>query len=246
MPSPDHDAKVVTGRSSTYSGTVTTNPDMPPAEPVRRPGRREANKADKLGRITSATRELFRLKGFDGTTMRDISGRAGVGFGTLFDYASNKRDLLFLIFNPELEAMLDASSAAAQSEVLLIDQLMALFSGYYALYARDKSMARAALRELTFFSEGVEAQKFVAHRQRFLEDVTARVAAAMAAGELRADDPALVGRIIFALFAWEVRRWLAQEASSIARGLDELRQLLALLLTGFTVAAAGQEAAGTA
>ncbi len=210
---------------------MTTHSDMPAV--ARRAGRREANKADKLARITTATRELFRVKGFDGTTMRDIATRAGVGFGTLFDYAANKRDLLFLILNPELEAMLEASSAAADRETLLIDQLMALFSGCYALYARDKSMARAALRELTFFSEGAEARKFLSHRQTFLENVTARVAAAAASGDLPVPDPAPIGRIIFALFAWEVRRWLAEEAPSVARGLNELRDLLVLQLSGF-------------
>jgi AcrR family transcriptional regulator len=196
-------------------------------------GRRQANKADKLRRITLATRELFIEKGFDGTTMRDIAARAGVGFGTLFDYAANKRDFLFLLFNPELESVLDESAAAAASEPLFLDQLMAYFSGYYALYARDRAIARAVLRELTFFSEGGEAQKFIDHRARFLGLVVAQVKAAMASGELRKGEAEPVARIIFAIYAWEVRRWLAADAPSVARGLSDLRGLLALQINGF-------------
>ena len=44
-----------------------------------------------------AARELFLAKGFDNTTIREIALRAGVGLGTVFVYAKNKRDLLFLI-----------------------------------------------------------------------------------------------------------------------------------------------------
>ncbi len=196
-------------------------------------GRRAANKADKLRRITAAARELFIEKGFDGTTMRDIAARAGVGFGTLFDYSSNKRDFLFLIFNPELETVLDESAAAAIVEPLFIDKLMAFFGGYYALYARDRSIARAFLRELTFFREGGEAEKFLYHRARFLGLITDQVNTAMAGGELREGDPEPVKRIIFAIYAWEVRRWLASEAPSVARGLSDLRELLTLQINGF-------------
>lgn len=204
--------------------------DIADAQPT---GRRAANKADKLRRITQATRELFIEKGFDGTTMRDIAARAGVGFGTLFDYAASKRDFLFLLFNPELETVLDESAAAAATEPLFIDKLMAFFGGYYALYARDRAIARAVLRELTFFSEGGEAQKFLMHRARFLDLVVAEVTAAMARGELREGEPEPVARVIFAIYAWEVRRWLASETPSVARGLSDLRALLALQIAGF-------------
>ncbi len=209
---------------------MTSVRDMEYTKPA---GRRAANKADKLRRITQATRELFVEKGFDGTTMRDIAARAGVGFGTLFDYAANKRDFLFLLFNPELETVLDESAAAASAEPLFLDKLMAFFGGYYALYARDRPVARAVLRELTFFSEGGEAQKFLGHRARFLGLVVDEVAAAMTRSELRDGEPEPVARVIFAIYAWEVRRWLASETPSVARGLSELRELLALQINGF-------------
>ena len=66
-------------------------------------GLRAKNKAEKLQRIRKAARALFVKRGYDDTTMRDIAKRAEVGFGTLFTYASDKRDMLFLIFNDELD-----------------------------------------------------------------------------------------------------------------------------------------------
>ena len=37
--------------------------------------------------------------------MRQIAKRAHVGLGTLFNYAEDERDLVFLIFNEELNAV---------------------------------------------------------------------------------------------------------------------------------------------
>src|SRR5258707_6733633 len=64
-------------------------------------GQRERNKRDKLLRIKNAAQELFVSKGYDDTTTREIAVRAGVGMGTVFTYAANKRDLLFLIANDD-------------------------------------------------------------------------------------------------------------------------------------------------
>ena len=66
-------------------------------------GQREKNKIEKLQRIREAARELFVKKGFDETTTREIAARAGVGIGTVFTYAENKRDLLFLVANDDLD-----------------------------------------------------------------------------------------------------------------------------------------------
>src|SRR5215469_15996528 len=66
---------------------------------------RERNKAAKLAKISRVARRFFIRRGYDDTTLRAIAAQAGVGLGTLFSYASDKRDLLFLIINDDIEAM---------------------------------------------------------------------------------------------------------------------------------------------
>jgi AcrR family transcriptional regulator len=63
------------------------------------PGLRERNKLDKLRRIKDTAARLFVSKGYDETTMPEVAARAGVGLGTVFVYATTKRDLLFLTVN---------------------------------------------------------------------------------------------------------------------------------------------------
>jgi hypothetical protein len=72
-------------------------------------GRRERNKEDKLRRIKQAARKLFVANGYDEASTRQFATRAGVALGTLFLYAANKRHLLFLAVNDELEARSGAS-----------------------------------------------------------------------------------------------------------------------------------------
>src|SRR5438128_2727154 len=91
------------------------------------PGLRERNKLDKRQRIRAAAGELFTKLGYGAATLRQIAKRAHVGLGTLFNYADDKRDLVFLIFNDELEALTDAALAAPRADEPLIDQLMAVF-----------------------------------------------------------------------------------------------------------------------
>src|ERR1700731_4939730 len=85
-------------------------------------GLREQNKLEKRQRIRMAARELFSKHGYDSATLRQIARRAHVGLGTLFNYAQDKRDLVFLIFNEELAAVTEQALKAADSRSSVVDQ----------------------------------------------------------------------------------------------------------------------------
>ena len=87
-------------------------------------GLRARNKLDKLRRIKEAAQTLFVAKGFDETTMREIAVRAGVGLGTIFLYAKDKRDLLFLTINEPLENIAQEAEDTVDPEASLMDNLL--------------------------------------------------------------------------------------------------------------------------
>src|SRR5438093_2985297 len=64
-------------------------------------GLREKHKIDKLRRIRSSARKVFLEKGFDAATTREVAEIAEVSHATVFLYAKDKRDLLFLVFNDD-------------------------------------------------------------------------------------------------------------------------------------------------
>ncbi len=198
-------------------------------------GLRERGKARKLARIRRAARELFIEKGYDDTTTRAIARRAGVALGTLFIYAADKRDLLFLIFIDELEDVAARGFAEAPRNAPLPDQLVGIFRAFYVFFARQPDLARFMLRELTFYLEGHEARRFQGHQEKILADLAALVERAKEAGRISADeDSAIAARAIWAIYTAEIRRWLgdAKHAPDLARGLAELRRVFALLIAG--------------
>src|SRR3972149_6280826 len=89
-------------------------------------GLRTRNKLEKLRRIKEAAQNLFVAKGFDDTAMREIAVRAGVGLGTIFLYAKDKRDLLFLPINEPLEHITQQAEGAVDPDVPLIENLLAI------------------------------------------------------------------------------------------------------------------------
>ena len=194
---------------------------------------RELNKTDKKARIQEASRHLFTKQGFDATSTRDIAMRAGVGLATLFLYAKDKRDLLFLAANDDLEDLTARAFARVDYEAALIDQLHGVFSHFFRFYARDQKFSRDLLRELTFYTSGEQSARFQATRQRTIVGIENLVREARQRGTIQSSsEDSIIAEVIFYVFAADVRRWLGQSKASIATGLKHLRKLLTVVLEG--------------
>lgn len=200
-------------------------------------GLREQNKLEKLGRIRAAARHLFRRHGYSAATMRQIAHRAHVGLGTLFSYADDKRDLVFLIFNEELDALTDRALAAPRPRDPLLAQLMAVFACHYEQFAQHPALSRLALQELTFYSSGKQAKNFHAIRGRLIAGIERLVAQAQRSGAIRATpDASFIARQIFFVYSAAVRWWIGEPAPRVAAGVADLRRVLALQIEGLAAA----------
>ena len=122
--------------------------------------RRELNKQEKLRRIKLAARELFLKRGYDDATMREIAKRAEVGLGTLFSYASDKRDLLFLIYNDEQDALTRLAFEGDDRADSFLNETIAAFEFFYRFFSKQPEFMRFVLRELTFYTGGGRRSDF--------------------------------------------------------------------------------------
>jgi AcrR family transcriptional regulator len=201
-------------------------------------GLRERNKIDKLSRIRAAALELFETKGYDATTTREIAELADVGIGTVFMYANDKRDLLFLIFNDELDQMVGEAFAHVHKRKSLSSQIHGVFCRFYEVFHPRATLARILLRELVFFSEGKQAEQFLANRARIMLELQRLAAEAIAKGRVRAtEDPAEVAKAFFFLYSGEVRLWLSNAKPDLQSGQASLKRTCALLGRGLGEAA---------
>jgi AcrR family transcriptional regulator len=190
-------------------------------------GLRERNKREKLERIKTAARALFRSQGFEDTTARQICERAGIGTGTLFLYVRDKRELLFLTFEADARRLFAEGVAAAAQAEGLVAQLMCLFGRFTAYYARDRALSKAIVQELFFRAHDPGGLGQLT--REYAEHVADLVAAAQARGELRADlTPARAAMSLFAHYAYWTLGWLGTEMltrESVEPGLQRALEL---------------------
>jgi AcrR family transcriptional regulator len=205
------------------------NPDVVPNPP----GLREQNKVEKSQRIRAAARELFSKHGYDSATLRQIAKRAHVGLGTVFNYAQDKRDLVFLIFNEELAAVTDLALRVTHSHRSLLDQLVGIYKPHYEYFSRNPALSRILLKELTFYSEGKQARTFQEIRERLISGIENAVHMAQQDGQIRTEANArLIARQIFFVSSGAIRWWIASLRPDPHEGLTELRRLLELQING--------------
>ena len=194
---------------------------------------REQKKLETRERIRAAAAELFTRHGYGAATMRQIAQRAHVGLGTLFNYAEDKRDLVFLIFNEELNAVTDVALAAPRASQPLAEQLLAVFGVHYRWLATKPALARILLQELTFYSSGKQAATFLGIRKRLIDGIEALVADAQKKREIKAKEkPAVIARHIFFVYSASLRWWIASPKPDPRKGVADLRRLLRLQIEG--------------
>lgn len=78
------------------------------SEPVEAPRRRlSARQADTVDRLTAATVEELRARGYAGLTVRNVAGRAGVAPATAYTFFTSKDHLVTEVFWRRLAALPD-------------------------------------------------------------------------------------------------------------------------------------------
>ena len=112
-------------------------------KPLPFPTRRDRRKAETRDTILQTALGLFREKGYEATTIRDITAEADIGLGTLFSYFPTKEHLLAEFYGEllrELALQLDRPwptfeaflKAFGQALVQQVTRNQAIFQGVAA------------------------------------------------------------------------------------------------------------------
>jgi AcrR family transcriptional regulator len=200
------------------------------------PSLRERNKAERRRRVLDAARAVFLEHGYDDATTREIAARAGVAVGTVFVYARDKRDLLMMIVNDDLEAVTDASFANLDGDEPFLDKLIALFEPRYRYWVRDPALSTFALHETASARvSGVpsETERFYGRRHRIIDKLAELVDAEQRAGRLgRPDDPHTIALFLIGTYLAHARFWLSDVDPQVADGIARLRRQFELAMNG--------------
>ena len=207
------------------------------------PGRREANKREKLLRIRAAAKKVFLREGFEVATIREIASEADVALGTLFLYAKNKQDLLLLLFDEEFLVMGQRAFEKADPREPFVDQVICFFAEFYLSFAQTPGLSRDMLREITFSTGGIVAARIWASVKETEEHLARLVARAQAQGAVSSSiTPALAAHVVFSLYRAEIRACMDSDEPDVEASLARLREQLGILLEGLRPRAAAPSA----
>ena len=86
------------------------------------------------GRVLRAAAHLFRVKGYEGTTVREIAAMVGIQSGSLFHHFKSKEEILFTVMKEVIEytsakqdeAIAQVSSNRQKLKALIISELYAI------------------------------------------------------------------------------------------------------------------------
>jgi AcrR family transcriptional regulator len=168
------------------------NPAAP--APAVRPARRGRPGYD-LDSLLAVVVTVFNERGYDGTSMEDLSARLGIGKSSIYHHVEGKAELLRLSLDRALDALFAVTVEPAASEGAPIERLEHLVRRSVQVLAAELPYVTLLLRVR---GNTELEQHALARRREFDHFVGELVAAAARAGELRADiEPGLISRLLF-------------------------------------------------
>ena len=205
-----------------------------PVTKAKKVGVREESKRERRDRITIAARNMFAEHGYDATTLRQVAERAGLGLGTLFNYISDKRDLIYLVFNQEASIACDTSLVAPRPWQTFTEKILGMVEPNYRLFGSEPVLSRILLSEVLQHTPGFHLAEHIGIRDRFIRGMEQVVAEAQQSGEIAStESPELIARHIFFSYSAALRWWLSASAYPEWRsGLRDFAEILKLQTTG--------------
>lgn len=188
------------------------------AEPARRRGRPGYD----LDSLLETVVEVFNERGFDGTSMEDLSKRLGISKSAIYHHVSGKDELLELAIGRALDGLADAVERNRRLRAAAIVRLEHLIRASVAVLVAQQPFVTLLLR----VRGNTEVERRALQRRRAFDGYVAElVQLAAAEGAVRPDiDPALTARLLFgmlnSLTEW-VRRPSAEELDADVAKLAE-------------------------
>lgn len=195
--------------------------------------RRERKKVDTRRRIFEAAVALFREKGFEATTVDEITERADVGRGTFFNYFPKKESVLawlseekLLVAEANLSELLDSPNTARE-------KLVHLYCTAASVYEADLGLARYVFTE--WLKRGFAPTQDV--ERRWQKITIELIQQGRSSGEIRdAVEPLRAEAILSSVYVAAVFQFLfcpADCGQHVPNLRDEIAARFAIVFDGF-------------
>ena len=155
----------------------------------------------------------FTERGYDGTSMEDLSQRLGISKSAIYHHVQSKEELLRLAMNRALDGLFGVLDETRRLEAGAIDKLEHLVRGSVTVLQRHAPYVTLLLRA----RGNTEVERAAVNRRRQFDRYVAElVRQAEADGDVRPDiDPAVTARLVFGMVN-SLTEWYRPRHSDLA------------------------------
>ncbi len=140
---------------------------------------------------------VFNERGYDGTSMEDLSRRLGISKSSIYYHVKSKEDLLALALARALDGLFEVADEVTSSADPAIDRLERLVRGSVGVLADRLPYVTLLLRAR---GNTDTERRALARRRQFDEIVADLVKEAERDGDIRPDiDPAVTSKLLFGM-----------------------------------------------
>lgn len=172
------------------------------------------------GKLLSAAARLFREKGFDRTTVRDIAREVGIQSGSLFHHFASKEDILYAVMEEVIRFNTDRLRGLVEAAGTPTDRLRALIRGELLSIVGDTREAMIVLVDEWRCLSAQKQQSALALRSIY-EQLWLDVLAELREQGAFSTDPFIMRRLLNGMTSWTAN-WYDARGSLDLDGLTEI------------------------
>lgn len=184
----------------------------------------------RRGQIIAAAVELFSRQGYYCTTIMDIARKAGVSSGLIYQYVSDKEDVLLLSLLSVLDSYKHEIPLAMEGLTDPLERFLAALTAYVRVVDQRREATVLAYRSTKSLPDD-RRQLIKAHELETNELIAATLRDCIAAGLFRNVKVELITyQLVTFAHSWALKHWRLKELCSldeyIAEGVDFFAQAL--------------------
>lgn len=180
--------------------------------------------------ILDAAAALFRAQGYTDTSLGDVAGFVGIGRTTLYEYFSDKEDLLASTVEDRIPAVIDDLVSGIPDDVSASERLAELIVRGIEYVSSDDDLGAMLMRETPRLEQPAQTRIRATH-QRLLDEIIRICREGIDDGEFRPFEPEAAGRLVFATM-WNASQALIHDPDAKQKHHEAAETLVRFVMGG--------------
>lgn len=191
------------------------------------------HKAMTQREILQAAAALFRAQGYSETSLGDVAAFVGIGRTTLYEYFTDKEDLLASLVEDQIPAVMEGLVSGLPDDVGQRDRLAELIVRGIEFVSTDDDLGSLLMRETPRLSKATQGRIRRSH-SALLDEIVRLCRLGIEAGEFRPFDPEEAGRLVFATM-WSAAQVLIGDADAKQKRHDAADTVVRFVMGGLAI-----------